>query len=54
MIYIIMENERSRASSVGTAKDYEYDGRDYFLLPPLWPTQPPIKWVPEAPSPGVK
>jgi hypothetical protein len=64
MIHIIMENDRSRDSSVGTAKDYGLDGRgsipsrDFFYSttsrPPLGPTQPPTKWVPEAPSPGVK
>jgi hypothetical protein len=35
-------------------------GRDKILVlstsfrPALWPTQPPIEWLPRAPSPGVK
>jgi hypothetical protein len=34
-------------------------GRDFFLSitasrPALGPIQPPVRWVPDAPSPGVK
>jgi hypothetical protein len=53
-------------SSVGAATGYGLDGRGSipgrvkrsfsFLQRPhrLWPTQPPIEWLPGAVSPGVK
>jgi hypothetical protein len=58
----------SRDSSVGIATGYELDDRvgvpssgmvKNFLYstsstPALGPIQPPIKWVPGAPSPEVK
>jgi hypothetical protein len=66
LIWIILFNLRSRDSSVGIPIGYELDGRvsipgrDKFLLyftasrPTLRFTQPPIQWVLEALSPGVK
>jgi hypothetical protein len=58
---------RSRDSAVGIATDYGLDDRgvgvrvvvgsgifSMFSISALWPTQPPIQWVPAAPSPGVK
>jgi hypothetical protein len=60
---------RSRESAVGIAINFGLDERGVgvrvpvaatiFLFftssrPALWPTQPPIQWVPRAFSPGVK
>jgi hypothetical protein len=58
---------KSRGSSVSIVSDYGLDdrssipdrGRGFFLYPlrpdRLWgPTQPPVQWVPEDISPGVK
>jgi len=34
---------------------YEMDDQGYITIrPALWPTQPPIQWVPRAIKPGVK
>jgi hypothetical protein len=58
---------RNRGSLISAVSDYGLDdrgsipgrGQRIFLLvsasrPALWPTQPPIQWVPVAPSRGVK
>jgi hypothetical protein len=59
--------KRSRGSSGSIVSDYGLDdrgsipGRDkwFFSLtsvskPALWPTQPPVQWVPGVLSPGIK
>jgi hypothetical protein len=58
-----MIGTRDRDSSVGTVTGYGLDNREVnrgknFLFttsrPVLGPNQPPLQWVPEALSPGVK
>jgi hypothetical protein len=64
---ILIDNYKSRNSSVGIALDYGLDvlgfdswrGLGIFLFTTdsttaLWPTQPPIQWVPRALSVRVK
>jgi hypothetical protein len=56
--------DRSRDSSVGIATGYGLEGREVgvrvpvrsriFFSPAIGPTQPPIQWVSEAVSSGIK